>query len=53
MTQLTFFFASLPVVNVLVACDEFSSELKKDGKRSNHPVIDENLATLQRDIVLA
>jgi hypothetical protein len=41
------------ILKLLVSMEHATERLGQEGRRSNHPVIDEHLATLRRDIALA
>ena len=41
------------IVKLLVSMESATEQLGNETRRSNHPVIDENLSTLRRDIALA
>jgi hypothetical protein len=41
------------ILKLLVSMEHAAERLGQEGRRSNHPVIDEHLATLRRDIALA
>ncbi len=41
------------IVKVLIAMERTTDDLKTEGRSSNHPMIDANLAPFRRDISLA
>jgi hypothetical protein len=41
------------IIRLLISMDEKAAQLNSSGRRSNHPMLDANLPTFRRDILLA